>query len=77
MRNDRAAGLTGVMAIVLLLAGCAGTPTVPAPAEAEPRSVSGDGQFVHAPSSGDTVRIALIDSPYYQRHLVAVGRLLP
>jgi cell wall-associated NlpC family hydrolase len=37
----------------------------------------GDGQFVHAPSSGGTVRVADIDSPYYQRHLVAVGRLLP
>lgn len=37
----------------------------------------GDGQFVHAPSSGDTVRVAHIDSPWYQRHLVAVGRLLP
>lgn len=37
----------------------------------------GDGRFVHAPSSGDTVRIARIDAPYYQRHLVAVGSLLP
>ncbi len=37
----------------------------------------GDGQFVHAPSSGDTVRVARIDTPYYQRHLVAIGRLLP
>jgi cell wall-associated NlpC family hydrolase len=37
----------------------------------------GDGRFVHAPSSGDAVRIAAIDSPYYQRHLVAVGSLLP
>ena len=37
----------------------------------------GDGRFVHAPSSGDTVRVASIDAPYYQRHLVAVGRLLP
>ncbi len=37
----------------------------------------GDGQFVHAPSSGGTVRVASIDAPYYQRHLVAVGRLLP
>jgi len=37
----------------------------------------GDGRFVHAPSSGDTVRVARIDAPYYQRHLVAVGRLLP
>ena len=37
----------------------------------------GDGEFVHAPSSGDTVRVARIDSPWYQRNLVAVGRLLP
>jgi murein DD-endopeptidase len=37
----------------------------------------GAGRFVHAPSSGDSVRVASIDSPYYQRHLVAVGRLLP
>ncbi|HWN05735.1 MAG TPA: C40 family peptidase [Steroidobacteraceae bacterium] len=37
----------------------------------------GDGRFVHAPSSGDSVRVARIDSPYYQRHLIAVGRLLP
>jgi len=37
----------------------------------------GDGRFVHAPSSGDSVRVADVDSPYYQRHLVGVGRLLP
>jgi cell wall-associated NlpC family hydrolase len=37
----------------------------------------GEGRFIHAPSSGDTVRIASIDAPYYQRHLVAVGRLVP
>jgi cell wall-associated NlpC family hydrolase len=37
----------------------------------------GDGQFVHAPSSGGTVSVASIDAPYYQRHLIAVGRLLP
>lgn len=37
----------------------------------------GDGQFVHAPSSGSSVSVASIDTPYYQRHLVAVGRLLP
>jgi len=37
----------------------------------------GDGEFVHAPSTGDTVRVARIDSPYYQLHLIAVGRLLP
>lgn len=37
----------------------------------------GDGEFVHAPSTGDSVRVARIDSPYYQLHLIAVGRLLP
>ncbi len=37
----------------------------------------GDGRFVHAPSSGKTVSIASVDSPYYQRNLVGVGRLLP
>ncbi len=37
----------------------------------------GDGRFVHAPSSGGTVSVASIDAPYYQRHLIAVGRLLP
>ena len=36
----------------------------------------GDGRFVHAPSSGGTVSVASIDAPYYQRHLVAVGRLI-
>lgn len=37
----------------------------------------GDGRFVHAPSSGDSVSVAKIDAPYYQSNLVAVGRLLP
>jgi cell wall-associated NlpC family hydrolase len=37
----------------------------------------GDGLFVHAPSSGQRVSVASIESPYYQQHLVAVGRLLP
>jgi cell wall-associated NlpC family hydrolase len=37
----------------------------------------GDGMFVHAPASGQNVSIASLDSPYYQEHLVAVGRLLP
>lgn len=37
----------------------------------------GEGRFVHAPSSGDTVRLASIDAPYYQRHLAGVGRLIP
>lgn len=35
----------------------------------------GNRRFVHAPSSGKTVSVADIDSPYYQQHLVAVGRL--
>lgn len=37
----------------------------------------GDGLFVHAPASGQNVAVASLDSPYYQQHLVAVGRLLP
>jgi cell wall-associated NlpC family hydrolase len=37
----------------------------------------GGRRFVHAPSSGQTVAIADIDTPYYQEHLVAVGRLTP
>ena len=37
----------------------------------------GDGLFVHAPASGQNVAVASLDSPYYQAHLVAVGRLLP
>jgi cell wall-associated NlpC family hydrolase len=37
----------------------------------------GEDRFVHAPSSGGSVRVDNIDEPYYQRHLVAVGRLLP
>ena len=36
----------------------------------------GDGRFVHAPTSGRTVSVASIDNPYYQTHLVGVGRLL-
>ena len=37
----------------------------------------GEGLFVHAPASGEKVAVASIASPYYQQHLVAVGRLLP
>jgi cell wall-associated NlpC family hydrolase len=33
--------------------------------------------FVHAPASGANVTVASLASPYYQQHLVAVGRLLP
>lgn len=36
----------------------------------------GDGLFVHAPATGQVVSVASIDSPYYQSHLVGVGRLL-
>lgn len=35
----------------------------------------GQRRFVHAPSSGRAVSVANIDTPYYQEHLVAVGRL--
>ena len=37
----------------------------------------GRGMFVHAPSSGDSVSVSSLEAPYYQRHLVAVGRLSP
>jgi cell wall-associated NlpC family hydrolase len=37
----------------------------------------GDGRFVHAPKTGSTVSVASVDAPYYRRHLVAVGRLVP
>jgi cell wall-associated NlpC family hydrolase len=37
----------------------------------------GNGLFVHAPANGERVSVARVDAPYYQEHLVAVGRLLP
>jgi cell wall-associated NlpC family hydrolase len=37
----------------------------------------GEGLFVHAPASGQNVAVGSLESPYYQEHLVAVGRLLP
>jgi cell wall-associated NlpC family hydrolase len=37
----------------------------------------GNGLFVHAPESGRAVSLASLEAPYYQQHLVAVGRLLP
>jgi cell wall-associated NlpC family hydrolase len=37
----------------------------------------GAGRFIHAPSTGGHVRVERVDDPYYQRHLVAVGQLLP
>lgn len=36
----------------------------------------GHDLFVHAPSTGHTVTIASLDTPYYHQHLVAVGRIL-
>jgi murein DD-endopeptidase len=36
----------------------------------------GDGWFVHAPSSGSTVRVSSLDSEYYRTNLVGVARLL-
>lgn len=35
---------------------------------------TGDGRFVHAPSSGKKVSFAAMNDPYWQRHLVAAGR---
>lgn len=35
----------------------------------------GDGEFVHAPSTGKTVTIGTLDNPYYRDHLVSVGRV--
>jgi cell wall-associated NlpC family hydrolase len=34
----------------------------------------GDGRFVHAPSSGKTVRTDPLDSPYWTRHLSDIRR---
>lgn len=36
---------------------------------------TGHGQFVHAPGSGRKVTTARLDNPYWQRSLVAAGRL--
>jgi cell wall-associated NlpC family hydrolase len=35
----------------------------------------GDGKFVHAPSSGKTVRSDRLDSPYWKKHLSETRRL--
>jgi cell wall-associated NlpC family hydrolase len=35
----------------------------------------GDGRFVHAPSSGKTVRIDKLDSPYWKKHLAEARRI--
>lgn len=36
---------------------------------------TGDGRFVHAPSSGRSVMISRLDSDYWRKRLVATGRL--
>lgn len=36
----------------------------------------GDRRFVHAPSTGTTVSVASVDSPWYRRRLIAAGRLI-
>src|SRR5687767_10734554 len=35
----------------------------------------GDGRFVHAPSSGKSVRTDRLDSPYWKKHLSEVRRI--
>lgn len=35
---------------------------------------TGEGAFVHAPSSGKTVGVANLNNPYWRQHLVAAGR---
>jgi cell wall-associated NlpC family hydrolase len=35
----------------------------------------GDGQFVHSPSSGKTVRTDRLDSPYWKKHLSEARRI--
>jgi cell wall-associated NlpC family hydrolase len=35
----------------------------------------GDGRFVHAPSSGKTVRTDKLDSPYWKKHLSEARRI--
>jgi murein DD-endopeptidase len=35
----------------------------------------GDGRFVHAPSSGKTVRTDRLDSPYWKKHLSEARRI--
>jgi cell wall-associated NlpC family hydrolase len=35
----------------------------------------GDGRFVHAPSSGKSVRSDRLDSPYWKKHLSEARRL--
>jgi len=35
----------------------------------------GDGQFVHAPSTGKNVSLGTMENPYYRDHIVRAGRL--
>ena len=35
---------------------------------------TGNGQFIHAPSSGKRVSYASLDNPYWQQRLIAAGR---
>lgn len=35
---------------------------------------TGDGRFVHAPSSGKTVEVVTLDHPYWRKQLVGAGR---
>jgi cell wall-associated NlpC family hydrolase len=35
---------------------------------------AGDGRFIHAPNSGQTVRYGSLDDPYYRSHFVSAGR---
>jgi murein DD-endopeptidase len=35
----------------------------------------GDGQFVHAPTSGRNVEVISLEQPFYRNHFISVGRL--
>jgi len=35
----------------------------------------GNGDFVHAPSSGKSVQISSLDNPYWKKRLIAAGRV--
>lgn len=37
---------------------------------------AGNGEFIHAPSSGKTVSRSSLDNPYWRRHLVGAGSYL-
>ena len=37
----------------------------------------GEGRFVHAPSSGGTVRLDYLDGPYWRDHYTGAKRILP